>query len=71
MASEAFVKYTAYLCLLIHEQRCGRDEGENTRADQIRDEMDPFWYQMTEEETALVGKISETVYVIDEEKLLP
>jgi hypothetical protein len=71
--SEAFIKYMAYMVLLIHEQQCGRDEGENTRADQIRDEMDPYWYQMTEEEMKLVDQISETVYVIEEtaDNLLP
>lgn len=66
MKSEAFIKYTAYLVLLIHEQKCGRDEGDNTRADQIRDAMDPLWYQMTEEEMELVDQISETVYLIEE-----
>lgn len=69
MASEAFIKYTAYLVLLIHEIKSGRDEGENTPvSDKIRDDMDPYWYQLTADEMQLVDKISAAVYEIEEAK---
>ena len=63
--SEAFIKYTAYLALLHMAMRTGQDEGDGSKGDQIRDEMDPFWHQMTEEEMELAGKISEAIYVLD------
>jgi len=59
MLSEAFTKYVAYLALLIHEQKCDRDEGpEAVKADSYRDAMDPLWYQLTEEEIRLAERIT-------------
>lgn len=63
--SEAFIKYTAYLGLLHCAMRSGQDEGDNSKGDQIRDAMDPFWREMSEEEMELSGKISEAMYQLD------
>ena len=67
--SEAFIKYTALLCMLHHEMKIERD-GNEAPADQIREQMDEPWYAMSEEEQELTSKISEMVYVLDEKNVL-
>lgn len=64
--SEAFIKYVAYTALLHRAMTTGQDgDSEDSEGNKIRDAMDPFWYQMTKEEMALAGKISEAMYVLD------
>ena len=67
--SEAFIKYTALLCLLVHEMKSGRDDGpqdgKDSPADMIRDQMDQPWHAMSVEERDLVEKVSAMVYELE------
>lgn len=69
--SEAFIKYTALLVLLHHEMRSGHDggptdDGQDSPADLIRNQMEEPWYAMSAEEQDLVSQISEMAYVLEE-----
>lgn len=63
MSLEAKEKYQELLRKLHIEMKEGR--GEDKVADDLRDEMDQPWYDMTKEEIAECNQLSEDLYKQD------
>lgn len=62
--SDALNKYEELLVQLHKEMRAGRADGQ--KADEIRDQMDIPWYDLTEFEQASIKDASGDLYLIEE-----
>lgn len=59
-ASTTVTAYQLLMLELVHEMNAGR--GDDDYADQIRDPMDPLWWQMTADEQFEMAQYSESLY---------